>query len=174
MNCKPKARSERSERRGFSLIVVVIIVALVSVSGIVVLEIVTRDQETWQWTRERVQAREVAEGALMEVANDTATADLLPSLTDSELVKPYEPSANSAYVGDLDNVRSAQDYDATISHVRFVPVVESSISYITAMVYEVRTDARVAGGRATQEIHAEAYRVVGLPSGKVLPRMHAR
>jgi type II secretory pathway pseudopilin PulG len=164
----------KAGRRGFSLLTVFVVTALVSVSSIVVLNLVTDDQNNVRYTRERLHAREVAEGALMEVANDTETAESLPGVDSDEISIAYEPSSNSAFVGEGDAHRPPERYEATISHVRFVPVLESSITRITAVVYEVETNAVVNDGAGSQQIEAEVYRVVGLPMGKVLPRVHAR
>jgi hypothetical protein len=168
------ARLVSRARRGFSLLAVFIIVALVSVSSILVLEIVSQDQSNQLFTRERMQAREVAEGALMEVANDIEVGVNLPGVDSEEIEISYTPSNASAYVNKDNGMRSDETYEATISHVRFVPVLESSITRITAIVYEIDTSAVVNDGGGSQQLEAEVYRVVALPTGKVLPRVHAR
>jgi hypothetical protein len=166
-------RRSRRNRRGFSLLAVFIVVALVSISSIVLLQMVTEDQTNQLYTRERMQARDVAEGGLMEVANDTTVSQNLPGIDTEELQIEYTPSTESAYVNQA-GMRSEEEYGAQISHVRFVPVLESSITRITAIVYEIETTAVVHDGGGAQQLDAEVYRVVALPTGKVLPRVHAR
>lgn len=155
--------------RGFSLLVVTFVIALVAIASVVLLNMVTVDQTNLRHQRQRFRARELSEGALMEIVNDVQVAEDLPNPTSGNVEMPYQPSAQSAYR------RGAEEtYEARIKQVRFVPVLESSITKVTAVVYQIETEASIRRGEATSRVDAEAYRVVGLPAGKVLPRVHAR
>jgi hypothetical protein len=70
-------RSERNER-GFALLIIVLLVALLALTGATLLDLVSVDLQIAGEHRKVVKAQMVADGALREVLGDRFTDDLLP------------------------------------------------------------------------------------------------
>ena len=157
----------RSDRRGFSLLVVMLVVALLAIIGTVVLTLVDTEYRILGMERAAQEARFGAEAATMEVLNDEDIGSMLPGYSTDELQTKYTASEKSAFGGRV-------EYEATISLIRDTPIKESSLTVTRAFLYEVRVGAEVGGGDAFDEVNAEIYKVFSMPAGTVLPDDHAR
>jgi len=161
---------KKKQRRGFALFVVVLLTAMLSVVAMSVLDLVRIDLLLAGHERTNDEAREVAEGALMEVINDEETPTLLPMLDDSDLAESYTPSTLSPFVRDS----GARSYEASARLLRIVPMSESSHSFSRAIVHELESDADAGYGNASFRASTEVFRTVSFRPGIVLPRRHAR
>jgi hypothetical protein len=154
--------------------VVVLVMGLLAVIGTVVLSLVQTEAEIIGLERVSNEARYGAEGATMEVLNDDDLTTMLPSYTTNKLTTTYVKSDESAFDRSGTHGLSAITYDAEILLVRDTPVRESSLSVTRAFLYEVRLEAVVNDGDATDEVHAQIYKVFTMPAGTVLPDNHGR
>lgn len=155
-------------RRGFALISVVLLTALVAVAGAVLLDMVRLDILLGRSQRQTVNAREVAEGAVMEFVNDLDTPEQLPMFDDNDLSIRYTPPTTSAFAD------RKGEYTVDVSLVRVVPLAESSAIQSRALVYEVDAVGDVGSGDAHFDVRSEIFRIVSYKPGTVLPRRHAR
>lgn len=164
-----KTRRHNDEEKGFALFMVVMMVALLSIAGMALMDVVRIDLLIVGNGRQEAVAKEIAEGALMEMINDSQTPDQLPMLDDSDLTQTYTPSNQSAFLEVAHNRR----FNADARLLRIVPLSESSHTYTRAVVHEVRVASDVAG-EASFELSAEVFRTATFRPGRVLPRRHAR
>lgn len=155
-------------RRGFALISVVLLTALAAVAGAVLLDMVRLDILLGRSQRQTVDAREVAEGAVMEFVNDLDTPEQLPMFDDNDLSIRYTPPTTSAFAD------RKGEYTVDVSLVRVVPLAESSAIQSRALVYEVDAVGDVGSGDAHFDVRSEIFRIVSYKPGTVLPRRHAR
>lgn len=192
-------RTARSDARGFALIVVVLIVALLSLVAATLLNLVKLDLTVVGQNRKNLEARVVADGSLMEIIDDNRVlqADHLPDLTNptlrwvvadpsdtfgggavpSELPCPAPPPApqpNPCFIRPASDDGPARDYAADVRMIRDVPISESSITHTRGVVYEVRSIGNVNNGESTHEVRAEVWKTRTVQPGAVLPRKHAR
>ena len=155
-------------RRGFALISVVLLTAMVAVAGAVLLDMVRLDILLGRSQRQTVDARELAEGAVMEFVNDLDTPEQLPMFDDNDLSIRYTPPTASAFD------RRKGEYTVDVALVRVVPLAESSAIQSRALVYEVDAVGAVGRGDAHFDVRTEIFRIVSYKPGTVLPRRHAR
>jgi hypothetical protein len=155
-------------RRGFALISVVLLTAMVAVAGAVLLDMVRLDILLGRSQRQTVDARELAEGAVMEFVNDLDTPEQLPMFDDNDLSIRYTPPTSSAFD------RRKGEYTVDVALVRVVPLAESSAIQSRALVYEVDAVGAVGAGDAHFDVRTEIFRIVSYKPGTVLPRRHAR
>ncbi len=155
--------------RGFSMIMVVMLLAVTSISAAVLLNTVGADIFNASIVHRTLRARSVAEGAVMEVIDDDRTRAILPDFASTALTANYTPSAQSAFKNALTG-----DYTASVKLLRFVPLAESSQTWSRALVYEVTADATVSNGDGGSQLSSEIFRVISIPPGIMLPFKHAR
>jgi type II secretory pathway pseudopilin PulG len=163
-----KRRPNPRDRRGFALIVIVLVVAMMSVVAATLLSsigselsIIGRRRETWA-------ARQIADsGAREMLANNGA---LLPDFNTANLETTWQPSANSPAVDSA----SGSGYTGKYRLLRFVPVSESSEGSVRALVYEIDSTGQYLANDSTSEVAGEVYRTVAVAQGIVAPRIHAR
>lgn len=149
-----------------------LLLAIGSVAAAVVLMDMDNELEILRAQRQREEAREAAEGGLMEILNDQGLAAVLPQPDTPNLEATYAPPAQSIF--DNPSVyRGQRSYDARVRLVRIAPMLESSHSVVRAVMYEVQVDAQSADG-TTAGVEAEVYRVTASQSGIIQPRLHGR
>lgn len=160
----------RTKQRGFSLITVTLLVAVVTISSLVLLEVITEDQVLLGSERRAREARETAEGGTMEAINDYGFSASLPDPDVSNLSADYEPGGDSLFSGRrADGVDS--EYQARVRLVRTSPVLESSLSRVQAVVYDLEVDSTAAGSSASTQ--AQVYKVASNKPGIILRPRHA-
>jgi hypothetical protein len=164
-----------SQQRGFALIIVVLILAVLGFAGTIVLNTITIEQRMMGMARLSLDARTVADGALSEVVNDRDLEASLPDYASSNMTSAtYSPSPSSPFVGGMTIDQPERDYDVTIQLVRTVPIFESSIQTIRAFVYDINVTSTINANQAADEATAQAFKLFAMQSGTVLPNMHAR
>lgn len=161
----------RRQQRGFALLVIILLVAMISVVGVSMLQIVQLDLDLGGQSRRTLMARLLAEGGSNEVLNDIGTQALLPLPGDAELSKVYP----LATVNDFTNPGDVKGtYSASLRYLRYVPILESSITWTRGLIYEAQVVGDFGDGQATDEVRTEFYRVVNFAPGHALPRKHYR
>lgn len=167
-SCRPGRRA----RGGFTLVTMVMLLALASVAALVVLDSVNTDVDMLRSQQRTGEAREAAEGGLMEVLNDQRLPTMLPDLSSPQLRTQYTPSGQSIY-NQPSVHRGARNYSATIDLVRVAPMMESSHNRVRAVMYQVLVDAE-AGDGSRAGVEAEVYKIASARAGVIQPRSHAR
>lgn len=172
MNPSNQPRTHRrpaaTATRGFALITVVLLTALGAIAGAMLLDVVRVDILLGKSQRQTQDARQVAEGAIMEAINDVDTPAQLPMFEDNDLTARYAPPANSAFDEKMG------DYTVDFALVRVVPLAESSAIQSRALVYEVDASGDVGNGEASFDVRSEVFRLVSYKPGTEIPRRHAR
>ena len=164
--------SRCSTQGGFSLLGVTVTITVAVVAALVIIDLIQADQEMSVMRRQYQEAREAAEGGLMEIINDQTVMGLLPTTDTPGLAIQYTPSSYSRFGAD-DYGKGSRDYTADIRLVRVTPLLESSQSVVRAVVYDVRINATQTSG-AGAGVHAEVYKIATGSPGYVAPRTHAR
>ena len=164
-----RRRNPHLDRRGFTALTVVLLIAVVTVSALVVLDLVGEDLGLLGAARRSREAREVAEGGLMEVLNDQDVMNRLPTLDTPDLAIQVSPHEDSAFGG----ADAEGRFEGRVELVRLAPMLESSHGTVRAVVYEVSVEGEVAGGQSAR-VEAEVFRVASTRAGVVQPRLHAR
>lgn len=141
-----------SSRRGFSLLVVLMVVGVVMSAALGVYIAVERDATLAGEARRRREALETVEGGLSEIINDRRLLGLLPTAPGEAAMIRYVAPTDSAFEG------SGDTYEGEIRLVRAAPVLESSQRRLRALIYEVRVRAVEDSGR-TAEMEAMVYRL---------------
>lgn len=162
-------RTRGSDQRGFTLIVVVMIVAVLAMVAVSLLNLIRLDLTLVGQSRRNIEARVIADGAAMEIINDVNINSLLPTLAGS-LVTAYTPPAASPF----NNASEGRVYTGNLSLLRIVPLPESSHGWSMAVVYEVDTTSIYNGGESSSEVRSEIYKVVSKDPAIQLPSRHAR
>lgn len=162
-------RRRKRRARGFTALLVIVIVALMTLVSLTLLDLVGLDLLLVGEGRRTVEAKALADSAVFEIANDQRTGPMLPDFTSDTMSVTVRPATNSVLAA-----RSDRDYDGTIRLLRFVPLGESSQSWSRALVYELSIEASAANGDATDAVRTEVYKTVAVPSDTVFPRRHAR
>lgn len=158
----------RSQRRGFAMFTVVMMVAVVSIVGVTLMDLVSIDVLIAGNERRSAEAREVAEGAMMELINDEMTPGMLPMLDGPNLQVTLQSSSGSQFTGTF------RTFNATAELLRIAPISESSHTFSRAIVHEISVQSEVGRGEAGFEVSAEIYRTASFRPGMVLPRRHSR
>jgi hypothetical protein len=204
-------RRKRNER-GFALIIVVLLVALLALTGAALLDVVNVDIQLSGEHQKVVRSQMVADGALREVIAEISSQNQLPDYDENPCAGSGggpgvlgAPCPNWRYnwAGDVGgvtfknpdsvttgrialndansvfakwtNLPSAEEnYAATVDIVRVVQVEDSSLTVTRALVWEVNTNAHVAGTSARHDIAAEIFRLANHSPGTLLPRQHFR
>ena len=162
----------RSDQRGFTMMTTTVLVAVVGVSALLVLDVISLDFSQISRQRQTVASREAAEGGLMELLNDQDVMSNLPTPRTPNMKMSRTPTGLSVF-GQSHQVKGDRSYSADIEMVRQVPLLESSHSTVRAMVYDVRVEASASGGNSAR-VQAEVFRITASKPGTVQPRMHAR
>lgn len=158
-----------NRRRGFAMVVVILVLALGAVVAAAVLDMVDLQHQVTRLMRLSHEARDLTEAGLMEVVGDEQLATYLPSITGENPTVNYYPSSYSPF-----KLGSNGGYQASISYIKNVPVRESSFGIVRGLIFEVSATGESDTNQANAAVTAEIYRLVGYPTGVVLPRNHAR
>ncbi len=163
-------RTPRAGRGGFSLLMVTLLVALVTVSSLVVLDLITSDQDLMGMERRSREAREAAEGGTMELINDEKMGALLPDLSADDLTADASPTTDTVF----SSVRAdgaELEYEGRVALLRTSPVLESSNARVRAVVYELEVTGHAAGHQAVVE--TQIYKMASSSPGLLQGRRHA-
>lgn len=165
-------RRPRSRRRGFTLVTLVMLLALASISALIIIANIEDEQDILRQHRLDVEAREAAEGGLMEMLNDQRLGAVLPDFSTQNLTATYTPPSNSVFDGTSVH-RSTRDYSARIDLIRVAPMAESSHNVVQAVLYQVQVESVSMHGNSAG-VEAEIYKVATTRPGVIQPRSHAR
>lgn len=153
--------------RGFTMVTTILLLAVVTVSALIVLDIVDVDLSMVGLQRRGYAAREAAEGGAMELLNDSVALEDLPDYTTDKLRSEVPVASGSDFGGD------GQAYKASVSLVRIVPLAESSQSRVNAIVYSLDVTGQ-GSGSTRAGVQAEIYRIATSRNGVIRPTIHGR
>jgi Tfp pilus assembly protein PilX len=169
-----KRRGRNDGERGFTMIIVVMVLALILIIGSVVLGVLTTEQKMVGLSRISMDSVNAAEGGFMEVLDDNTLTSALPDFQTPSMSFSYTPSAQSVFNVAASATQPKESYTATVRLVRTAPLQESGINLVRAFIYEVQVESNINSGQQTSEVDGEIFRVFSLPVGTVLPAMYAR
>lgn len=180
-------------QRGFALLIVMMLVALVGLGAAALLDLVNVDIGIAAVQRKSVEAESASVGAVLETIGDANFARMLPQLDDADLrTALVERQSDGTYVIDPDGVvatrvispaesafieapggYSEDGYESDVRLVRIIPRQNSSHTFAVA-VYEVRARASISGGEASREARSLVYLPVAVRADRVSRQRHAR
>ena len=160
----------KSAARGFSLITVTVVLAIMSLGAVVLVDIVGLDLEITGEHRRNFEVEGDAEAAVMEMMTDRQVALGAPVFTTPDLKFNYSAPVASAIRDD----DAGRNYEGELRLVRMAPMLESSHAWSRALVYEVRATAENERTDREAEVVAEIFRTIVVSPGTELPQMHAR
>lgn len=168
----------RENRRGFTLIIVIMLIAVMAMMGVALLNLLNLDSTLVGQSRRSVQALNITKNKTMEVINNADLPNILPRLDATTLTVLHTASANSVFSeGEIainGNIAMQDDYQSKLSLMRIAPLAESSQGLSRAVVYEIVTRSRYKDGDATAEIRTEIYRPTNWEGQSIMPRKHYR
>lgn len=150
----------RGRPRGFSLMLVVMMVGALAVTGLLFIVALEDDAKLHGHERRRREARQAAEGGLMELLNDVRIQVLLPSSAGQEARLEYGKPSKSYFMSE--DVTSPV-YRAEVMLVRTTAPLESSQRRVRAVLYEAEVRATMPDGE-TADMEALIYRLGVAPS----------
>jgi hypothetical protein len=159
----------RRNQKGFSVLIVCVVLAMAAVVAVTLLDIVRVDLTLAGNSRSNAETMIAAEGAAVELLEDSQLSAMLPGFETATLAAAYDPPPGSPYVLTVDGNK----YTANIELLRFAPISESSASWSRGIVYEITTTAAQQHGEANREVKVLARKTVAVPIGTVFPRRHA-
>jgi hypothetical protein len=186
-------RRPRGARRGFALLVVVLISGLASITALALLDVVDVDLGVAREHSANIRVTSLVGEAVREVMGDNQAAALLPDFQSSELEVRYAgrdangalvkgpgsasprtlSAANSVVVRDV-GLPTEESYEAVASLVGFGPVENTGLTSMQAVHYEVAVTAESGAGRYTREHRVGVTRLMASPGGVLLTPTHAR
>lgn len=162
----------RKTRRGFAMLVVIIIVALLALMGAAILNVVAEDLEMLGQSRRGFEARTLAEGGVSEMMNDSNVSNLYPDFSTPMLRSSFDP--NTEVAGSMFNVAAqGRQYQGEIRLLRMGPAVESDIEQTRTVTYEFYALGDYSQAAQT-EFSAEVFNVIGYPRGWSPAERHYR
>lgn len=182
-------KSATQSKRGFALLVVMVIVAFVGMGAAALLDLVDVDLGIAVEHRKALQAQSASVGAVLESVGQDDFMTLLPPLTDPDLTTrlvarnagtyQLDPDGtpttlSAATSGYIDSVGAYGEsgYESDVAFLRLMAPEDSSTELPIA-IYEVRAKATVSGGDATSQARALIYRHVNKGTD-VKNQLHAR
>ncbi len=184
-------KAPRRSRRGFALLIVVLLAALLAVSSVALLDLVNLDLVLVGEQRKTYAARENAMGALQEIMGDqlisAETYDVgrtmlpRPGINSTTVYSSHQgagfvkdpgglvgPSADlstlSAFASNP-NTPLQEGFEANIRLLRMVPRQNSSLTQTMTLVWEIQVEASVNAGEASHESRALIFRDVAFQPG---------
>jgi hypothetical protein len=170
-------RRHRSERqRGFALLVVVMVVALISVVALTLLDVLRIDLAIVGQNRAIAQARFVADAGNIELVDNLDTEGLLPdAITAPATLTVAVPPVTGTLINRPQTAdEAAQTYQGEIRLVRFGPATNCSLSVCRDLFFEIRTVGEIGNGDASSEVRSMSKKVTTFPRGTIITNMHGR
>jgi hypothetical protein len=168
---------------GFSLITLTIILAVMSIAGVILIETIGVDITIAGAHRRAFEAQSDAEAGLMELLADSSLAAQAPTFADLNSTPPLTRIYDAPTVSVVRNDSVGRSYQARIQLVRVAPMLESSLQWTRALIYQVDTAAQenrrdygdgILRGESEAEVSAEVYRVIVVQPGTIFPEVHSR
>lgn len=181
-----------SRRRGFALLVVMLLVALIGIGAAALLDLVNIDLGIAAEYRKSIEAESASVGAVLETIGETNFERRLPQLDSPNLRTRLVTRQAGAYILDPDDVVGSRTISAADSphidrvgtyaedgyesDVRLLKIVAKEDTSLTrpVAVYEVRAKASIAGGDASREARSLVYVPTGIQASRVTRQRHAR
>ncbi len=180
----------KAKRRGFALLVVMLIVSLVGIGAAALLDIVNVDIGIVGEMRNVQEAEGAATAGVLETLADPNLRQRLPNIDTPTLRTRLMTRQAGAYTLDPDGSPQSVDedtsvvlanvgtsaetgYESDITLLRVVPRENTSLRFAVA-AYEVRARASVARGGATRESRAVVYEPVAVGTDDIARQRHFR
>jgi|AACY02.2.fsa_nt_gi Tfp pilus assembly protein PilX len=157
------ARSKH--QRGFSLFVVVVLTAAITVTSLFTLDVLGLNLTLQANERQARDALQAAEGGMQEMLHNQRFLDLLPDGTSEGAAVEFTPSEDSLF-GIADNSDIRTQYRGEIQLIRITPLAESSHSLTRGIVYKVTIEAE-QGFDASSTMEGYVYKIVASQRGAV-------
>lgn len=142
---------------------------VLAVSALVVLTTLTGDMRLHGEERRHRDAREVAQGGLMEVMNHGRLLQKLPSAAgDTARVKFGRPTSSEFW----DSAERAK-YAAKATLVRSAPALESSQRRVRAVIYQVKVRGKMSTGE-TADVESYLYRLAAAPTNRAAVEVYGK
>lgn len=189
------ARIVRSRRRrpprGFALLIVMLLVALIGIGAAALLDLVNVDIGITTEYRKAIEAESASIGAVLESMSVNNFQERLPQLDSTGLrtrlmtrvsgAYQYDPdgavgpvnilATDSAHIGQV-GTWAEDGYESDVRLLKIVAKEDTSFDRPVA-VYEVRARASVSGGDASREARTLIYVPTGI-QGRITRQRHAR
>ncbi|MBX2812343.1 MAG: hypothetical protein KTR25_11060 [Myxococcales bacterium] len=185
-------KKPQSTRRGFALLIVMTIVALISISSAALLDIVNIDINIASEYAKAIDAEAASVGAVLETVGVSNFQNRLPAPNSPTLRTKYVERNSDGYVLDpaavfqtltLTEANSVHisgvgtygesGYESDVRFIKLVPMEDTTLSQLIP-VYEVRAKASVSGGKATREARALIYMPIPVDASRIPLQRHAR
>lgn len=171
-------KSRASGRRGFAMLVVVMIVALVSVIALTLLNFLQMDLSIVGQNRRAAEARYLADAANLEIVDHISTEMFLTTVvrTEPELTAPV-PVVPDSWVNRPVGTETSRPevYTAQATFLRRITVSENSLRVVRGDVYEISATGVVNDGDASSQVRSEVIRLVTVdPDSPLDQRQHGR
>lgn len=164
----PRSAASSSGERGFAMLVVIIIAALLALLAGSLLQLVQSDLVQVGQARRAFEARDTAEGGVAEILNDLDFITEYPALGGGGGLSSDYDSRTSPFVGE------GRSYQGSVRLLRVGPPTESSLEQTRVLTYEVRALSSVNDGAAQTEVVAEVLRTIAYPRGWTPDERHYR
>lgn len=161
---------KNKSQAGFTLLVVMLVIAAMAAAGVAVLGLVDNELQTVGRSREGLEVVGIAEGGVMDAIDDDQLGSQLPDFTTPQLAITYRTPGVSPWI----STAMRRSYTTQLRFLRVVPISESSQNWSRALVYEVDGTGTLDEGDVTAQVSAEVYRTISVPPGTLLPRVHAK
>lgn len=157
----------RSSQRGFAMLVVIIIAALLAMLAGSLMQLVQGDLSMVGQARRSFEARDVAEAGAAEVLNDLDFVASYPAMDSASLSVDYPTGASNV-------IREGKTYTGAVRLLRIGPATESSLEQTRVLTYEVLATGEANAGAARSEVVSEVLRAVAYPRGWAPDERHYR
>lgn len=185
------ARQRHPRQRGFALLIVMLLVALLGIGAAALLDLVNIDIGIASEYRKSIQAEAASVESILETIGEQNFRRRLPQLDSPTLQTRLVVRQAGAYVLDPDGVvgtvslteaNSAQieavgtnrenGFESDVRLLKIVAKEDTSFNRPVA-VYEVRARSTISGGDASREARSVVYVPTGI-NGRVTRQRHAR
>jgi Tfp pilus assembly protein PilX len=162
--------SRKPSERGYVLMLVVVCVALVSITVGTVMQDVTVKFQIADAQGDAQQAKDIADSGLWEMSHARSTKEYVPEPDSATLTRtiPNPTDTDSAFVD------AEREFEAETTLIRITPIADTSLLSTQAVVYELEVRSRYRNGESSSESRAELVQVVSWSNGRIVPRRHGR
>lgn len=169
VDCR-SVEAARRGRRGFSLVVVLLLTGVMGVTALLVFQSLAEDARLASLEKRMREARAAAEGGLMESLNDARVIERLPEKAGGKSRIQLTGPSKSMFAED-ETVSAS--YEADLTLVRTAPMLESSQRRVRAVLYEVRVHGETSTGESA-DVEALIYRVGVAPRVTAAAEVYGR
>lgn len=162
-------RRGSDHRRGFTLLVVVLLVGLMSVMVGAMLDVVTIDQSIGASQRGAERAFVVADAGLAELmANDDLKSRFPRDFDTPTEVLPFVGDPDALMTNSVVDLLNG-DYEAEVTLIKKRRVAENSLKLLEALTYEVSVVGQAQQGRSVSRVRSRTETTIASNAGRIAP-----